>query len=207
MTDGDFDLRAYVHLDRLQPQFAAFAGAVSDGAPPVEGMSSLYVEMAPGNWIYRIVDKALKTCEVYPGAQMVEREYGMLEVHSASQADVLRVGEIVLETLGLTMADRSRPRLMSDHIIRNVDPYQAQIMNRTNKGTMVVAGQTMMVLEVQPAAYITLAANEAEKTSPVFLNQLDCVGMYGRVWMSGTESDVLAAHSAAIAAIEEIQRA
>lgn len=200
----NFELRAYAHLDRLQPQFAAFVGAIAEGDPQIEGMSSLYIEMAPGNWVYSTMDKVLKATDVQPGAQMVERQFGMFEVHSESQADVLRAGEVVLETLGLPLEARIAPKIASEQIITNVDPYQAQILNRYNQGTMIVAGQTMLVLEVEPAAYITLAANEAEKAAPVFLNQMMSVGMYGRMWMAGSESDILAAHRAAITAINEI---
>ena len=107
----------------------------------------------------------------------------MFEVHSLSQADVLRAGDVVLEELGLPMTSRLRPKLASEQIITNVNPYQAQLLNRFNRGTMLVAGQTLMVLEVEPAAYITLAANEAEKASPVFLNHLSSVGVFGRLWI------------------------
>ncbi|MCA0290236.1 MAG: hypothetical protein LCH82_01010 [Actinobacteria bacterium] len=202
--DEKFQLRAYVHLDRLQPQFAAFVGSISGGAPPVEGMSALYVEMAPGNWVFRVVDKVLKATDVLPGAQLVERQFGMFEVHSWSQADVLRAGEVVLETLELPKDARIAPQVASEQVITNVHPNQAQVLNRMNRGTMIVAGQTMLVLECEPAAYINLAANEAEKAAPVFLNHLTSVGVFGRMWMSGTESDILAAQQAAITAITEV---
>lgn len=121
-----------------------------------------------------------------------------------SQADVLRAGEVVLETLDRRIEDRVKPQVASMQVITNVNPYQAQLLNRFNRGTMIVAGQTMLVLEVAPAAYITLAANEAEKAAPVWLNHFSSVGVYGRLWMSGSESDILAARDAAITAIESI---
>lgn len=204
MTDDDFQLRAYCHIDRMQPQFAAFIGTITQGDPPVEGMASLYVEMAPGNWVFRVIDKVVKSTDVRPGTQIVEREFGMFEVHSMSQADVLRAGEVTLEELGRGTADRVKPIIASMQVITNVNPYQAQLLNRFNRGTMIVAGQTMLVLEVAPAAYITLAANEAEKAAPVFLNHFSAVGRFGRLWMSGSESDILAARDAAVTAIEAI---
>ncbi len=205
MAEQDqFQLRAFCHLDRIQPQFAAFVGAVSAGTPPVEGMSCLYVEMAPGNWVFRVVDKVLKAVDVRPGAQMVERQFGMFEVHSASQADVLRAGDVVLETLGLPAESRLAPKIASEQIITNIHAYQAQVLNRYNRGTMIEAGQTMLVMEVEPAAYITLAANEAEKSAPIFLNQMSTVGVFGRMWLSGTEADILAAREAAVTAISEV---
>lgn len=201
-TQEKFQLRTFCHLDRMQPQFAAFIGTITQGDPPVEGMSSLYVEMSPGNWVFKVVDKVVKGTDVRPGSQIVERQYGMFEVHSMSQADVLRAGEIVLEELGVGLEERIRPTVASEQVITNVNPYQAQLLNRMNRGTMLVAGQTLLVLEVEPAAYITLAANEAEKASPVSLNHFSAVGVYGRLWMSGTESDIAAAREAALNAIE-----
>lgn len=204
MDHEQFQLRAFCHLDRMQPQFAAFIGTITQGDPPVEGMASLYVEMAPGNWVFRVVDQVVKATDVRPGSQIVERQFGMFEVHSLSQADVLRAGEVVLETLGLSVEDRLAPKVASEQVITNVNPYQAQLLNRLNRGTMLVAGETLMVLEVEPAAYITLAANEAEKAAPVHLNHFSSVGVYGRLWMSGTESAVLAAREAALAAMASV---
>lgn len=201
---AQFQLRAYCHLDRIQPQFAAFVGAISAGSPPIEGMSSLYIEMAPGNWVFPVVDKVLKAVDVQPSAQLVERQYGMFEVHSMDQAEVLRAGEVVLETLGLPVEARMAPTIASEQVITNVHPYQAQVLNRFNRGTMIEAGQTMLVMEVEPAAYISLAANEAEKAAPVFLNHLTSVGVYGRMWLSGTEADILAAREAAVTAINAV---
>ena len=201
---SDFQLRAFCHLDRMQPQFAAFVGTIASGPPPIEGMSSLYVEMAPGNWVFRVVDRVLKAVDVKPGAQVVERQFGMFEVHSESQAEVLRAGEVVLETLGLPIESRIAPKIASEQVITNIHPLQAQVLNRFNRGTMIVGGQTMLVMEVEPAAYITLAANEAEKAAPVYLNHMSSVGVYGRMWLSGTESSIEAARAAAITAIEAV---
>jgi hypothetical protein len=200
-----FELRAYCYLDRMQPQYASFTGTVTQGDLPVEGMASLFIEMAPGNWVFRIVDIAVKGTDAKPGAQIVEREFGMFEVHSPSQADVLQAGEIVLAELGMDLVARKRPEIASLQVITNVDPYQAQLLNRFTRGMMLVAGQTMLVVECTPAAYINLAANEAEKTSPVNLMHITSVGRFGRLWMAGTEADVLAARDAAVTAIESIE--
>lgn len=201
----DFSLRAYCYLDRMQPQYAAFVGTVTQGDLPVEGMASLYVEMAPGNWVFRVVDIAVKATDVKPGAQIVEREFGMFEVHSPSQADVLQAGAVVLAELGLSMLDRKKPEIASEQIITNVNPYQAQLLNRFSRGQMLVPGQTMLVMEVAPAAYINLAANEAEKAAPISLMHVSSVGRFGRMWMSGTEADIIAARDAAVTAIQAIQ--
>lgn len=201
----DFQLRAYCYLDRMQPQFAAFVGTITQGDLPIEGMASLYVEMAPGNWVFRVVDIAVKATEAKPGAQIVEREFGMFEIHSLSQADVLQAGEVVLDQLGLSITDRVKPSIASMQVITNVNPYQAQLLNRFARGMMLVPSQTMLVLEVAPAAYINLAANEAEKAAAVNLMHISSVGRFGRLWMAGTEANILAARDAAVAAIESVE--
>lgn len=203
-TDATIQLRAFCHLDRIQPQFAAFVGAIAAGSPPVEDMSSLYVELAPSNLVFPIVDTVLKSVDVQPGAQLVERQYGMFEIHSASQAEVRRAAEVILDEMGLPETARLAPRVVSQQVVTNIHPHQAQVLNRFNRGTMIEGGQTMLVLEVEPAAYICLAANEAEKASLVFLNHMSSVGVYGRLWMSGTEAAILAARDAAIAAIQSV---
>jgi hypothetical protein len=201
----EFQLRAYCYLDRMQPQYAAFVGTITQGDLPIEGMASLFVEMAPGNWVFRVVDIAVKATEAKPGAQIVEREFGMFEIHSLSQADVLQAGQVVLDQLGLKITDRVKPAIASLQVITNVNPYQAQLLNRFSRGMMLVPGQTMLVMEVAPAAYINLAANEAEKASAVNLMHISSVGRFGRLWMAGTEADILAARDAAVTAIEEVE--
>lgn len=200
-----FELRAYCYLDRMQPQYAAFVGTITQGDLPIEGMASLYVEMAPGNWVFRVVDTAVKSNDVKPGAQIVEREFGMFEIHSTSQQSVIQAGQVVLERLGLKISDCKKPEIASLQVITNVNPYQAQLLNRFTRGMMLVPGQTMLVLECAPAAYINLAANEAEKASPVNLMHISSVGRFGRLWMAGTEADILAARDAAVTALNQIE--
>ena len=140
---SEFSLRVYCYLDRMQPQFAAFVGTITQGDLPVEGMASLYVEMAPGNEVFRTVDIAVKATEAKPGAQVVEREFGMFEVHSHNQAAVLESGAIVLERLDLKAEDRIRPKVFSSNLITRIDPYQAQLLNRWRRGTMLVPGESI----------------------------------------------------------------
>jgi len=201
----EFELRAYCYLDRMQPQYAAFVGTITQGDLPVEGMASLYVEMAPGNWVFRVVDIAVKATDVRPGAQIVEREFGMFEIHSLSQEDVIQAGQMVLMQLGLKETDRKKPEIASLQVITNINPYQAQLLNRFCRGMMLVPGQTMLVLECAPAAYINLAANEAEKAAAVSLMHISSVGRFGRLWMAGTEADILAARDAAVNALNEVE--
>ena len=201
----DFSLRVYCYLDRMQPQFAAFVGTITQGDLPVEGMASLYVEMAPGNEVFRTVDIAVKATEAKPGAQIVEREFGMFEIHSHNQADVIESGAIVLERLGLKAEDRIRPKVFSSNLITRIDPYQAQLLNRWRRGTMLVSGETLFVLEVAPAAYITYAANEAEKKATIKLTHISSVGRFGRMWMSGSEAEMVTAQDAAIQALDDLE--
>jgi len=189
----------------MQPQYAAFVGTITQGDLPVEGMASLYVEMAPGNWVFRVVDIAVKATDAKPGAQIVEREFGMFEIHSLSQEDVIQAGQMVLDQLDLKVTDRKRPEIASLQVITNVNPYQAQLLNRFSRGMMLVPGQTMLVLECAPAAYINLAANEAEKAAAVSLMHISSVGRFGRLWMAGTEADILAARDAAVNALNSLE--
>ncbi|HEX9922997.1 MAG TPA: hypothetical protein VGD99_10065 [Anaerolineae bacterium] len=205
MTNDDFQLRAYCYLDRTQPQYASFVGTVTQGDLIVEGMASLYLEVAPGNEVFRMVDIAVKATRARPGAQIVEREFGMFEIHAESQQDVLQAGEMVLERLGLKEMDRVKPQVASVQLVTNVDAYQAQLLNRFRRGSMLVAGETLLVFEVAPAAYINLAANEAEKKANIKLLHVSGVGRFGRLWMSGSEAEMTTAKAAAIAAIESIE--
>ena len=202
---NDFSLRCYCYLDRMQPQYAAFVGTITQGDLPTSGMASLYIEMAPGNEVFRTVDIAVKATAAKPGAQIVEREFGMFEIHSHNQADVLESGRIVLERLGLNTEDRIRPKVASVQVITNIDPYQAQLLNRWRRGTMLVPGQTLLVVECAPAAYINYAFNEAEKASNINVVHVASVGRFGRMWLSGTESEAITARDAAVRALENLE--
>jgi hypothetical protein len=200
-----FSLRCYCYLDRMQPQYAAFVGTVTQGDLPVEGMAALYFEMAPGNEVFRVVDVAVKATEAKPGAQIVEREFGMFEVHSSNQAAVIEAGRVVLERLGLRIEDRIRPSIASIQVITRIDPYQAQLLNRFRRGSMLVPGETMLVLECAPAAYINYACNEAEKTANIKIIHVSSVGRFGRMWLSGSEAEILTARNAAVQALESLE--
>src|SRR3970040_408440 len=143
----EFSLRCYCFLARMQAQYAAFVGPITQADLPIEGMAALYVEMAPGNEVFRTVDIAVKATEARPGAQIVEREFGMFEVHSHNQAAVIESGRLVLNRLGLKIENRIRPKVASVQLITNVDPYQAQLLNRFRRGSMLVPHQTLLVIE------------------------------------------------------------
>ncbi|MGK7909861.1 MAG: hypothetical protein AB4050_00025 [Synechococcus sp.] len=196
------ELRSYVYIDSLQPQHAAYMGTVSVGFLPLPGDTSLWVEISPGIEINRITDVALKAAVVRPGVQMVERLYGLLEIHASSQAEVRVAGQAILDTLGVRRQDCIKPQLISSQIIRNIDPQHAQLVNRSRRGNMLLAGQSLYVLEVVPAAYAALAANEAEKAASINILQVSAVGSFGRLYLGGPEREIVAASRATVAAIE-----
>ena len=198
------DLRAYVILDSLQPQFASFQATISKGYLPKVGQASLFVEIAPGMAINHLTDIALKSTDVTPGMQIVERHYGMLEVHSDSQADVRQAGQAILDSLGLKESDRHKPRVVSNEIVRRIDDTQSMLINRMRHGNMILSGQTLFVLEVEPAGYAALAANEAEKSADINILEVRAVGSFGRVYIGGEEKDVVVAHDAAVQAIKNV---
>jgi hypothetical protein len=197
-------LRTYTFLDQLQPQLASFMGKTSRGFLPLPGMASLYVEIAPGIAINRVTDIALKATKVVPALQVVERAYGLLEVHDFDQGEVRSAGRAILEHLEVGEDDRLRPKVLTNQIIRSIEPYQAQIINRNSQGMMILPGQSLFILETEPAGYVAFAANEAEKAARVFLVSVTPYGAFGRLYMSGTEAEIDAAAAAANAAIEGI---
>ena len=171
------DLRSYVFLDSLQPQYAAFLGTTAQGFLPLAGDASLYVEISPGIEINRLTDIALKATHVRPGMQIVERYYGLLEVHSEAQADTRAAGAAILEATGLTETDRRKPKILSSQVIRHVEP----------------------------AAYAALAANEAEKAADINILEVRAFGSMGRVYLGGEERDIDVGWRAAVAAIEAVE--
>ena len=198
-------LRTYVMVDRMQPQYAAFTGKRTLGMIPIEGDAQIYMEISPAAEVYKVMDIALKTTNVQPGYLNMEREYGFLEIHSSHQESVQYSGEKALEALGLTELDRIKPKVLSANLTTNIHPYEAQLINARNGGSLVLAYETLCVIEVVPAAYIVLAANEAEKAARITLNHFTSNGAYGRLMISGSESNVRQSRDAAIQAIEALE--
>lgn len=183
-------LRAFTFLDSMQPQFASFVASTARGYLPVRGQAALYVEIAPGIAINRVTDIALKRTSVRPAVQVVERAFGLLEVHHESQAEVLEAGRQILQFLEHAETDRLKPKMLTSEIITGVDDYQTMLINRNRSGMMLLGGETLYILEVHPAAYATIAANEAEKASPIKLIHLQPYGAFGRLQLGGTEAHI-----------------
>jgi hypothetical protein len=183
---------------------AAFIGSTARGFLPLAGDASLWVEISPGIEINRITDVALKSTKVRPAVQVVERLFGLLEVHSSDQAEVRAAGAAILEALEVRAEERWKPTIHSSQIIRRVDAHQTQLINRNRKGMMLIAEQTLYVMEVAPAAYAVLAANEAEKAAEINIVEVRPFGSFGRVYLGGEERDIMAGYSAAVQSIEDI---
>lgn len=196
-------LRTYVYIDSLQPQLAEYMATVSQGYPPTPGEACLWIEVAPGMAVHRLTDIALKATRVHLTQQVVERAFGSMVVHHRDQSDVRAAGEILLSRLGARLEDRQRCQVAWQETIRGMTPEHTVLINRqTRRGSMMVPGQSMFILETEPAGYIIYAANQAEKASSITLVDVSAVGAFGRLIVSGNESDVDEAAAAAIAAVE-----
>lgn len=197
-------LRTYVFLDSLQPQLAAHIATTCRGYFPVPYVASLFVEIAPGMAIHRLMDVALKETKAQPATLVVERAYGMLELHSEDKGEVRAAGEAILKELGNKEEDRIKPRLVSNTIIRAIEPMHAMILDKIRFGSMIEPGESLFILETEPAAYAALAANEAEKAANVKLVDVTPYGAFGRLYLAGTEAEIDSAAEAAVAAIKAL---
>jgi len=203
VTKG-IELRSFAFLDSLQPQYAAFLGTIAQGFLPLANDASLWVEVAPGIEINRLTDVALKATRVKPGLQIIERYYGVLEIHSTDQAETRAAGAAILAAIGREESDRLKPVIRSSQIIRRLDDHHAQLINRTRHGQMIIPGQTLYVLECEPAAYASLAANEAEKAAEINVLEVRSFGSMGRIYLGGEERDIDVGWRAAVAALESL---
>lgn len=198
------ELRTYTVLDSLQPQLTGFLQTVAPGFQPLDHQASLFVEIAPGIQINQLTDVALKRTRVMPGMQIVERAFGLLEVHHHDQGEVRAAGEAILEELGLDEKQRLKPRIVSSEIITGIHGYQEMVINRMRHGDMIAEGETLYVLECHPAAYAAIAANEAEKASPIRLLEVLTFGAFGRLYLGGGEAEIEEAVKAVHSTLESL---
>ena len=198
------DLRTLTVIDSLQPQVTGFLQTICQGFMPLENQAALFLEIAPGIAINQLTDRVLKNTSCQPGMQIVERAYGLLEVHEEDQGQVRHAADIACEEMGVTIESRLVPKIMSSQIITGIDGKQSQLINRMRHGDMIVAGQALYILEVHPAGYAAFAANEAEKAADVRLLEFRCFGAFGRLWLGGSEADIHEAARAAEACLSEI---
>ncbi|GAB2551206.1 hypothetical protein [Leucobacter ruminantium] len=188
------ELRVYLRLDGLERQFAAYMATPTRarGYPPKAGDHSLIVEVAPALAIQRVLDAALKASpHVEPGLLYVERQYGILEVHSSDPADVDRAGEAILSAIGATAEDRLKPEILYSEIIEDITDQHAVILNRTREASMILPGSALLVYEMAPALFAAVAANSAEKAAPdLTLVDVQMIGAAGRLFISGPTASV-----------------
>jgi hypothetical protein len=183
-------LRAYVHIDRLQPQLAVAFAAGAAGFLPIAGQASLMVEVEPGILINQAMDLALKASRVRPGKSFVERHYGFLELHADTPEEVRHAGQAILKGLGLEESDRIKPKILNSQIIRRVNPYHAQMINVYGNASLLMPGSDLFTMECEPAAYIVLVANEVEKNASITLVDCNEIGAVGRLSVAGSSSQV-----------------
>ena len=202
------ELRVYLLIEDLQQQFAAYLATPTRarGYPPFTGQHSLIVEVAPGLAIERVTDLALRAVpSVEPGILFVERQFGVLEVHSDSLDEVVAAGEAILAGLGAAASDQLRPRILFHDVIENVTDQHAVIINRNREASMLLPGDTLLVYEMTPALFAAVAANEAEKAAPgITLVNVSMIGAAGRLYIGGPVDDVTAARDAITRTLESI---
>ncbi len=184
------ELRVYLQIESLARQFAAYMSTPmrARGYPPMQGEHSLIIEVAPALAIHRICDLALKQApDLEPGLLYVERQYGLLELHAQDLDALNRTGDAILKGIGRKAADQLKPHTLFADIIENVADQHAIILNRTREASMLLPGQSLLLYELEPALFATVAANEAEKAAPgITLVDLQMIGATGRVFMAGT---------------------
>lgn len=199
------EIRALMQIDNLQPTFAAYIGATVQGSVPLAGDTVLIGEMAPGNEVFPLIDRALKASAVEATSQLVEREFGFFILRSPSNAEVCAARDAMLDVLEASLHDRAKPTISSTRIITGVEPYQAQLINKWRQGALLVPGRTLGIVECAPAAYIAIGANEAEKAAEIDIVEVRAVGRYGRLFISGSENSVKAGIEGAVRAVEAVQ--
>jgi len=197
------ELRSFIFLDRLQPQTMCYLGTWVRGSLPRADYAAQIIEVAPGLDIEPLTDVALKHAEVGAGILFVERQFGYLEIHGPTSA-VRSAADAALQQLGTDASSATPPTILASRIVPKIDRQHAFLINRNKIGSMALPGQSMFVLEMQPASYAILAANEAEKAARVTVVDYRMVGATGRVYLTGTESEVRAAAEAAEAALQAV---
>ena len=203
-TDGAFELRTFIFIDQLQPQLAQFIAKDNRVYDPAEHDAAILLELAPAMEIHRMIDLALKATAVRLGSVVTERHFGLMQIQHEDQGQVIAAGEAVLEQAGLSIQDRAPVKVVTNMVIRGIEQDHAIFFTGTSKGNMVLANESVFILETTPAAYLTLATNEALKAANVKLITVRPFGATGRLVMSGPEAEIDAAAKAAIASLNKL---
>ena len=202
----DISLRTFSFIDSLQPQLASYLATSSQGFLPIPGDACVWIEVSPGMAVHRLSDIALKRTNVRMGEQVVERAFGSMGIHYRNQSEVQEASRIILEQLGASVGDRMACRIAWSEVICAVTPDHATLINRQmRKGSMLLPGKSMFILETEPAGYIVFAANEAEKAANINILEVRAHGSMGRIYLGGEESDIDVAWRLALAAVEDLE--
>lgn len=203
------ELRVYLPIHDLQPQFAAYLSTPlrARGYPPFEGQHSLIIEVAPALAIHRITDLALKVApDMEPGILFTERQFGLLELHSSDPAQLDEAGRAVLQGIGAEAEDQLSPTILFEDIVEDLSDQHAIILNRSRDASMLVPGSSLLLFEMSPALFACVAANEAERAAPrAIINDVQMMGVSGRVFMSGGTSDLVKARDAITRTLSEVK--
>ena len=204
MSTITFELRTYTFIDSLQPQLAQFIAKDNRVYDPAELDAALFLELAPAMEIHTMIDVALKATRVRLGSVVTERHFGLMQIQHPDQGEVIEAGETVLRLAGLTIADRSEVKVLTDKVLRAVEQDHAIYFTGTSKGNMVVSGESVFILEATPAAYLSIAANEALKAATIKLITVRPYGATGRLVMSGPEAEIDSGREAALAILDRL---
>ena len=202
------ELRVYLQIEDLQQQFAAYMATAmrARGYVPMQSMNSLIVEVAPALAIHRVADLALKSVPgVEPGILYVERQFGILELHSQNLEEIEEAGDAILGGFGLKAEDQLKPRILYSDIVENVTDQHSVILNRQREASMLLPGESLLLLEIAPALFSAAAANEAEKAAPAnVLVNCQMIGASGRVFISGDKEQIEIALNRVLAKFEQV---
>ncbi|MGB3833860.1 MAG: hypothetical protein WA975_18580 [Mesorhizobium sp.] len=203
------ELRVYLPIEGLQPQFAAYLSSPTRarGYPPFAGQNSLIIEVAPALAIHRITDLALKSApEMEPGILYTERQFGLLELHSSRMEELEAAGSAILNGIGAKPEDQLKPQILYSDIIENLSDQHAIILNRSRDASILVPGVALLIYEMAPALFACVAANEAERAAPnAIINDVQMMGATGRVFMSGSLEDMKLARETITAKLQSIK--
>ena len=191
------DLRSFIFLDQLQPQTLAYIASWMRGALPRHNMAAQIIEVAPGLDIEGLTDVALKGANVSVGLLVVERQFGYLEFHSRSTSEVKAGAQAVLDAIGAREEEASAPQILGSKVVTRVDHQHAFLINRNKLGSMILGGDSLYLLECQPASYAIMACNEAEKKANIKVVDYRMIGANGRVYLAGDEAEIRNARDAA----------
>jgi ethanolamine utilization microcompartment shell protein EutL len=197
MAASGFELRTLTFIDSLQPQLAQYIAKDNRVYDPKEFDAALMIEIAPAMEIHTMIDIALKATAVRLTSVVTERQFGLMLAHHGDQGEVKAAGKAILRETALDESDRAAVEILTMKTIRGVEQDHAIMFTGTAKGNMVVAGESVFILEITPAAYLMLACNEALKAAQVKLIDIKPFGASGRLILSGSESQIDSAAEAA----------